>query len=436
MSLRSEEVFTPNGFPKHTYVARNNNESEDELTLVLRTVGFVSVAGPSKSGKTVLVEKVLGPDGLVTVAGGNVHTTNDLWASVVSQLGEPQSVTHSDGAIKGEKVTVGMKAGAIVEAKGELLLNNDRTTGEAKTYAYKAFEQACSVLRSRKITLLVDDFHYIPKDVQRELAKQFKEITRETATQRRVQVVLAAVPHRADDPVRANSDLSGRIGTVDLVYWNIEELLEIAQKGFLALNVELPNLLLQKMAQQAAGSPQLMQTLCFTLATRVLKVDQTLPSPQRFGPTDSQIESVLKAVARVNDSRSLVGKLDAGKKTRGVERILYDFRENAPPGDVYTCILRALALDPPVLDFASPELEARIQRVCKNKTPPWHSVALTLNRMQEIADAVPSNAFVWDGEQLELTDPHVLFYLRWCGDYREPRMRIHEAPPIRRPKKG
>ncbi len=61
MTLRAQEVFTPGAFPSRTYVERAGATLERSLRDAIDTPGqIVSLIGPSKSGKTVLVEKVVG----------------------------------------------------------------------------------------------------------------------------------------------------------------------------------------------------------------------------------------------------------------------------------------------------------------------------------------------------------------------------------------
>ena len=65
------DVFTPNDFPRYTYVNRAVSPPlEQQLKQALATPKeVISISGPSKSGKTVLIEQVVGPDNLITVSG-------------------------------------------------------------------------------------------------------------------------------------------------------------------------------------------------------------------------------------------------------------------------------------------------------------------------------------------------------------------------------
>src|SRR4051794_13681015 len=93
MKHRAQEVFTPGSFPTHTYVERSAREAETRLRDALSVPGqIVSVSGPSKSGKTVLVERVVGIDNLIPIAGSLLRQAGDLWDRALDWMGTPSSV--------------------------------------------------------------------------------------------------------------------------------------------------------------------------------------------------------------------------------------------------------------------------------------------------------------------------------------------------------
>ncbi|WP_202898827.1 hypothetical protein, partial [Komagataeibacter europaeus] len=72
-NLKASQIFVPNKFPKYTYVNRGSDALEKKLINALETSNSViSLSGPSKSGKTVLVEKMVGADYLITVSGAEL----------------------------------------------------------------------------------------------------------------------------------------------------------------------------------------------------------------------------------------------------------------------------------------------------------------------------------------------------------------------------
>jgi tRNA A37 threonylcarbamoyladenosine biosynthesis protein TsaE len=71
---KAVEVFTPNDTPTFTYVDRATHQFEQRLRNALEIPKMVvSVSGPSKSGKTVLVKKVLQADNLIQVWGSSIR---------------------------------------------------------------------------------------------------------------------------------------------------------------------------------------------------------------------------------------------------------------------------------------------------------------------------------------------------------------------------
>jgi hypothetical protein len=85
-----------------------------------------------------------------------------------------------------------------------------------------------------------------------------------------------------------------------------------------------------------------------------------------------------------------VDVIDAGPRTRGVERKIYSFRDGTA-GDVYRCVLKAVAADPPRLSFAYDELTRRTAAVCLADSPIGSSINGTCLHMSRLAlDKFPS----------------------------------------------
>jgi len=86
--LAASEVFIPTSYPKHTYVQRNEQHQERLLTEWLRTsTTIASIAGPSKAGKTVLVQRVVGEKNLIVVSGASIRTADQLLERVLDWSG-------------------------------------------------------------------------------------------------------------------------------------------------------------------------------------------------------------------------------------------------------------------------------------------------------------------------------------------------------------
>lgn len=257
----------------------------------------------------------------------------------------------------------------------------------------------------------------MPREVQAEAAKALKE-----AVRLGVKICTAAVLHRGDDVVRANPELRGRVRSVDLRYWSIDDLIKIGVKGFEELNVICAPADLEILAKEAAGSPQLMQQICLH-ACFVLDVRQKLQARTTLNFSARNYDAIFEQTSSSTDFRSLVDVLDAGPRTRGTERKIYQFSDGTN-GDVYRCVLKAVAADPPHLSFPYDALIGRTQQICISESPVGSSVTGTCLHMAKLAeDKFPSERVIdWDDQKqvLDIPDPYLAFFLRWSGRLKEP----------------
>jgi hypothetical protein len=415
--LKATEVFTPGRYPSHTYVERANESFEARLRDALATPGYViSLSGPSKSGKTVLVERVVG-ENLIPITGAGVTDPSQLWDQVLDFMKAPSEVQKerrlafsAEGGIEGSAGAGILFAKAEAKANAGVGVQRDRATREA--FGRRGLQQVIEDVANSSFVILVDDFHYMPRTVQTEVAKQLKE-----AVRRGVKVCTASVPHRSDDVVRANPELRGRVVAVDLKYWQVGELLEISRLGFQKLRATPPPGAVDKLATESAGSPQLMQALCLSLC-RVAGIECEGTEQLSLALASERLEEVLRRTAATTDFRSLVDVLDAGAKTRGQERKTYKFK-NGVAGDVYRAILLGIAADPPCLSFDYDEIVPRVASICVAEKPVGSSIVTSCAQMHKEAEKkFPNERYIdWDEQKqvLDLPEPHLLFYLRWSG---------------------
>lgn len=185
MAVRATDVFTPGSFPERTYVERAGTHLEQMLRDSLDTDGqVVSLVGPSKSGKTVLVEKVVGRDQLITVTGAGIQSPNDIWARALDWMGAPNAVTKT-ATTSGSLGVEGAASGGLdlfsvaktsVEVKGTSELTHER--GTSKSTERSGLTQVVKDIAHSEYVLLLDDFHYMPRDIQADAAKSLKEAAR------------------------------------------------------------------------------------------------------------------------------------------------------------------------------------------------------------------------------------------------------------------
>ncbi len=423
-NLKATTVFTPGAFPLYTYVERTDKRYEERLQDAIDIQGqVISISGPSKSGKTVLVEKVVGTNNLITITGAGINRADDMWSRILDWMSVPSEVSTSNAEEVGVSLEGGTKAGLNLptilkgEVSGTVKGNVSRQKTRANISRRRGLNQVIDEIANSEFTVLIDDFHYMPRDAQEEEAKQIKEAARQG-----VKIIVASVSHRSDDVVRANPELRGRVTSIDLEYWNEANLLTIAHQGFNTLKAELDAKVYEAFTKEAAGSPQLMQAVCLNTCFE-LDLRQILAIRQSFDVSKTIGNKIYERTAASTDFRSLVDVLDSGPKTRGTERKIYSFSDGTK-GDVYRCVLKALASDPPKLSFPYTEILQRVQDICADGEPVGSSITGSCLHISKLSlEKFPKERVVdWDEQKqvFDIPDPYLLFYLRWSGRLLEP----------------
>jgi len=413
---KATEVFTPTDVPTFTYVERSTHKFEERLRAAFSIPKMViSISGPSKSGKTVLVNKVIEKDNLIQVSGASITTPESLWTKVLAWMGSPSGIAVSkSGTIAGDvSATVGGKAGIPFVAEGKADVTGTVTAETAKstteTIAIDNLQRVVKDIANSEFSVFIDDFHYIERSVRETIGKQIKE-----AAERGVRIITASVPHRADDVVRSNPELRGRVTAIDMDYWKEDELEQIVRRGFEAMNMDIGPSVSKNLTTEAFGSPQLMQAICLNFCFEN-NVYETLQVQKRIEMDFVAIHKVLERTSTITDFSSMLEVLHSGPKQRGLQRKEFIFNDGTR-GDVYRCVLLALKADPPRLSFPYEEMLKRTQAVCNTDSPTGSSVAQALVQMAALAGTVQSAPVIeWDENVLDIVEPYFLFFLR-CSE--------------------
>lgn len=413
--MKATDVFTPGRFPAHTFVEDHLVEKKQQLLDTLAAGAMlVSISGPSKSGKTVFVEQILGKQNLIQITGAGVKSADDLWLRVFDIIGTPvakgeSNSTAASGSISGKGSIEGgvlvAKAKAEASVGGAYTSTTTTTTEKAVDYLQMLIKE----LGGTDFVVFIDDFHYVPRDVQAEAARQIKEGIRNS-----VKFICASVPYHADDVIRSNTDLRGRVFSIDFDYWKPDVLSKIAYKGFEKLNVSYRQGVVDTFSAEAAGSPQLMQYLCLN-ACFELGVRETAAEAVDLKQDQNLISAICRRTSLSTDYGSIVEKMKEGPKVRGADRKIYVSKDGWQ-GDVYKLLAKALSLDPPELTFRYQPLVDRIAATCNGMSPSGSSVTSACYHVAKIVnDAVGERIVEWDAENdvFDIRDPYFLFYLRW-----------------------
>jgi hypothetical protein len=411
--VQATEVFTPTDVPTLTYVERASRNFEADLRNAFKIPKMiVSISGPSKSGKTVLVTKVVAPENLIHIYGASIKTPEDLWSNVLTWMGGPIERTETAGLTVGGELsaTVGGKGGIplVAEAKTDVKggVSADGSTSTTKKYSTTGLDDIVREIGDSDYVVFIDDFHYIERSVREEIGKQIK-----AAAEKGIRICTASVPHRSDDVVRSNPELRGRVTAIDMSYWTADELEKTAFRGFSELNVDLAPAVIRALADEAFGSPQLMQAIslifCFEKG-----INETQGAHQRIEIDSGVVRQIFERTSATTDYSKMLNALHAGPKQRGIERKQFNFTDGTR-GDVYRCVLLAMRADPPSLSFRYEDILRRVKEVCTNESPVGSSVAESLAQMAKLAMTVQTDPVIeWDEDVLDIVEPYFLFFLR------------------------
>lgn len=411
MATVLRDVFTPGGQPSVTYVGREHLDLEGSLKKVLMQ-GFTLnvVTGATKSGKTVLCTRVLkATTKFVAVEGGQIRTEADFWEHLAFELNIAQEATKTKGDASGVTGTGEVSAGVpvIAGAKGSF----SATSSTQETVSAKHLNvPVLSVTRrllDEKITLLVDDFHYIPQGVQRAIIQALK-----APIFKGLSVIFLAVPHRAFDPITVEDEMSGRFRHIPIPAWTPDDLVLIPQRGFDALHVVVPRELQDRICAESFANPLLVQEICSDLCASA-GIFERCEAPTSIDP--ALLEPTLASVAE-SKGFPKYRKLREGPQAR-TDRQARALKEGGT-ADIYEAILIALARLGPKPRTQYDELRTALRDLIEEgQVPQKHEVTAALSQMSRIAreqiEGEPPLEFVKDEDALVITDPFLLFYMRW-----------------------
>lgn len=203
--------------------------------------------------------------------------------------------------------------------------------------------------------------------------------------------------------------MTGRIAAIDIPPWSEAELEYIPVTGFKLLDVQPPSDSTRRLANEAIGSPHLMQDFCRTIC-RMAGLDAAAGTVDHVN-----LEQVFRDVAETI-GKPIFDKLARGPRQR-TDRIQRQLKDGQAV-DIYELVLHALAhLRPGLVSLEYEDLRVAIRGVSASQIPQLHEVARVLKHMASIAandqSSTPVIDFEEEDKKLHITDPFFAFYLRW-----------------------
>ena len=385
MGKSFSDVFKPGTYPQRTYVSRNSKGTkytyEERLKQSLSMEGYLTyIVGPSKIGKTVLCENVIGKENMVCMSGNDFSKEQDFWSGIGKKIGISMSA----------KISEETAAISDIEQKSTIITKN----------YFAAKDKVLQYFYEYQKVLVLDDFHYAPPEIQYDIACQLKEVIRNG-----FKAVIVSLPYRSDDTIRLNPDLTGRILIIEIEPWKKEELKQIADKGFSELDMEVDETLICKMAEESIHSPQLMQSICLNIG--LLPEDTDIV-------TENMVKESCRFICMNQPYADVVRVLKAGPPTRGQQRLKYTLQDGSRR-DIYSLVLKILADNPPLIELPLEELMERLNSNVTDRTIKPQKVKDALKNWQKLLESLGSlyQVMEWKDDVIYILDNMFLFYIRW-----------------------
>jgi hypothetical protein len=411
---RMRRVFVPGGLPEYTYVRRERIGLEKQLAAAADNLcKLVTLTGPTKSGKSVVTKKVFPTGENVWLDGGSVSNDEDLWLQIVDQLDGATEVGESKARSTGGEVGGGASGEAglplLAKAQAEVTAKVEHSRSTEKTSARRLAPKAAALdlLRKSGRPLIIDDFHYLDREMQGSVVRALKALVHDGHP-----AILLAIPHRKYDAVRVEKEMTARVQQVSMPAWNDDELREIAHLGFPLLNLAVNPKIIDLFLAQALGSPHLMQEFCRQLCDEngVEERCDELTTIEFAVGADAMFERVAR-----DTSKTIFDRLARGPRPR-TDRNQRSFKDGGS-GDIYVAVLLSIArLRPGMTTLEYEEIRASLRDVV-DELPQAHEVSRVLEHMAAIQadDAASAPVLDWDKDErrLHITDPFFAFFLRW-----------------------
>lgn len=404
----TSDVFIPGGMPKVTYVSRNDLGIEKRIQRwsLKRNKPLLSVSGPTKSGKTVLLKKYL--TDAAWLSGGAIQSADDFWNTICEEydIYHGRALSVESSAHAGINVT---GTAGVVSAQGSHTQQGTRTIERSlsSTPINAARKWITRSLNSNhSLIIVIDDFHYIPTNEQVKIIQGIKDLIFLG-----LGVAVLSVPHRAFDIERAETEMTGRVERIQVDLWNKDDLSQIATKGFTALNIASDTTTINRLAEESFGSPHLMQTHCLNACTEN-NIEETSDSPQIL--KIHKWEDFFRNTS-ASTSRSAYELLKRGPRVRTdrIERTL----KNDKITDIYGAILYAIEHTGPKLELSYEEIRSALRDSLKSDQPQRHEITNVLDQMTKIAkekiEGEPVLEYDTEYSTLHIVDPFFAYYLRW-----------------------
>jgi len=265
------------------------------------------VFGGSKQGKTSLRKHNLRPEDYIVVQSGNAMTIGQIYASVLKEAGAVIEVSEKSTTRGEKKLRVEFNISTSLpllkaEGKGATELGrNSETTSERKHLEIDPSDpnDVIRVLQDMnfKRFIVLEDFHYLSEDVQRQVAMDLKAFHEKSS----LCFIVVGVWLESNRLVLYNGDLGGRLIPIEADRWEQSDLEAIIIAGEQFLNIHFPNDVRSAILSSAQGNVGILQETCYRLCEDQ-NITQTCETNTDVGSAQ-EVTEIVQELAREQSGR-------------------------------------------------------------------------------------------------------------------------------------
>lgn len=287
----TEKTFTDRKYPQEIIA---DTYTEYVIDKINQGQGGIIVYGPSKCGKTSLIEKSFSISGRdpITIQGRDITSVGKFWDIIFNNLGYGPGKEYTyeigdSGEFSGNVGVSGGFGGKFSAKRGKMKKSTLRVN-----HSLSDHEEIRNKLKDSGRAVIVDDFHNVQKSVRKEIALQLKPIIRHNL------VILIAIPLASFETIDAVPDLASRLELLEIPRWSSDELIGIGSKGFSYAGYEehTSKLISKTAAENSFGSPHLMQEICYYILSYIRR--KNINGDETFHKVNDCMEDVLHTVVK------------------------------------------------------------------------------------------------------------------------------------------
>jgi hypothetical protein len=232
----------------------------------------VVIYGSSKQGKTTLRKYCLKETDYIVINCSNTMSLSMLNAAILKSAGyriEQSQVKSSSGTNKYTAEFTGEGGVPFVsKISGKGAVGRDEV--EKSDLTSKKLEIELEDVNDIIISLkeisfekyiVIEDFHYLPIDVQRAFSFSLKSYHESS----KLCFIIIGVWREKNRIIYYNGDLTDRVSSIDVDEWKQEDLRKVASVGFDVLNISVKDSLIDEIVDKASGSVNLVQEVCHSI---------------------------------------------------------------------------------------------------------------------------------------------------------------------------